>query len=168
MTLPPEILEQISEACTNHPRQKDISDPEMKGLYRCGFIDGSKLGYSLRQKQTPPATPTGRKFWIARVTKMFFGPETYRKTTDRLCDSLLEATQQEHDEIIHTREVTDRDQKIAQAVEGLVQTMRTAYDYMKNFDCDKSCDPMVNFHQPECCIANDFNEALSKYEEAKK
>ena len=42
------------------------------------------------------------------------------------------------------------------------EVIEDAYDYMGNFDCIKHCDPSVNFHEPECCIAQSFKIALAK------
>lgn len=40
------------------------------------------------------------------------------------------------------------------------KTIFWAYEYMKNYACDKECDSSVDFHQPECCIVRDFEKAL--------
>lgn len=151
MTIPPEILEQISEACISHPRQKDIADPEMKGLYRCGFIDGSKFGYSLCQKQTPP--PTGKSIFILNMLHA----NNEGRVIGFECNQRAQKSVDKQPKVIlgfnEYREVTDRDKKIAQAVEGLVESIQKS---------DLRTSTYLKAHQREAII-----DALSKLEEAK-
>lgn len=46
----------------------------------------------------------------------------------------------------------------------LQQEMYSAYNYLKGFDCDKHCDPSVDFHDPLCCIEQSFSKALAEVE----
>ena len=42
----------------------------------------------------------------------------------------------------------------------LYEQMNMANDYLKGFDCARYCDPSVNFHDPLCCIHQDFSKAI--------
>lgn len=169
MTIPPEILEQIEKkinhdlGCRRQIELKDGTTLTCEPSFSCDhcyeairFRNGAQFGYSLCQKQTPP--PTGKDYWIGfnRPEQPFRSGDPYISETPVSLSST------------HVREVTDRDQKIAQAVEGLVEAMKY---YIEN------CEPIFyeliggdgapTGHLPMPGDWDIANKALSKWEEAK-
>lgn len=56
---------------------------------------------------------------------------------------------------------------LSEACSVLLEVLEPANEYLKQFICDGTnyngaCDPGVDFHDPECCIAKDFQKALNK------
>lgn len=161
MIIPPEILEQIEKASTVFALTK-MPEPPFE-LSQKSFKHGAKYALGLLQKQTPP--PTGKSIFILNMLHA----NNEGRVIGFECNQRAQKSVDKQPKVIlgfnEYREVTDRDQKIAQAVEGLVQTMR---DYREEFE-DCTCDNPEVEHESKLCHAYfAFDLALSKYEEAKK
>ncbi len=143
MTIPPEILEQIEKEAKKVLVFQDI-------------INLGKLGYSLCQKQTPPPTSINwQEVWLDHKEFAIFP----------LDEKLIEFNVNE--QLKNKR--SDRDQKIAQAVEGLVEAIKKYETAFKTIKAQMTLRPgmMGVWDRQMEVILEDSPRALSKWEEAK-
>ena len=150
MTIPPDILEQIEKETDR--KYGDIESAVSFGQ-KTGFKAGAQFGYSLRQKQTPPPTYT-------KEYKLFGDPIKVFDCTRGQWVHILGVMDGGK---IHVREITPRDQKIAQAVEGLELTLRKI---LLNIDRNMEATEGESMTMEMVFYKSILEEALSKWEAA--